>query len=426
MNSRKDIPRTRTRIARCFIAATALTAGLMGCGGGGGGGDSGASSLEGNRYASWTASMMDATQVRAGTTPVVEVFNNQSVRQVLRLSLGGDRVRIKVSNLFGKASITVSGAEVARSTGGSGIDVASSRVVTFDGQPTVTLAAGEELLSDPIAFSATPLTPMAVTMYFASPNVLDTVHALGRQTAYIGMGNQLSAATIAATEADQRQSYYGLTVVETASAEKANVVVMFGDSITDGDKSSVDASKRLPNQLDDRLKAAGFARTGVVNSGIAGNRWLIDVFGPNANSRFDRDVLGVAGVTHTIVFLGINDLRNSFRFPAQAVTTDQVIASMATAVAKAKAKGLKVLVGTIMPCKGETFCPASVDADRQVVNAWIRANRDADGVIDFDRVMQNPTAPAEINPVYDSGDHLHPNDVGYGAMAAAVDLAKLR
>ncbi|MDB5937826.1 MAG: hypothetical protein JWP77_190, partial [Polaromonas sp.] len=173
-------------------------------------------------------------------------------------------------------------------------------------------------------------------------------------------------------------------------------------------------------------KAAGLTRTSVVNSGIAGNRWLVDIFGPNANSRFDRDVLNVAGVTHTIILLGVNDFRNSFRFPAQAVTTDQVITSMATAVGKSKAKGLKVLLGTIMPCKGEAFCPASVDADRQVVNTWIRNNRNVDGVVDFDRVMQNPADPAAINPAYDSGDRLHPNDAGYGAMAAAIDLAKLQ
>jgi lysophospholipase L1-like esterase len=422
MTLSKDSRLTRRSITKSFIAASVLTVGLFGCGGG----DNNGSSLDRKYYASWTASMMDATQVRAGTTPVIEVFNNQSLRQVLRLSLGGDAIRLKVSNLFGKAPITFSGVQVAKSTGGSGIDVSSNRVVTFNGQPTVTVAAGAELLSDPIALPAPALANMAVTLYFASPTTLTTVHALARQTAYIGAGNQLSAAAIPAIEANQRQSYYGLTVVEASSTEKTNVVVMFGDSITDGDKSTVDAAKRLPNQLDDRLKAAGLTRTSVVNSGIAGNRWLVDIFGPNANSRFDRDVLNVAGVTHTIILLGVNDFRNSFRFPAQAVTTDQVITSMATAVGKSKAKGLKVLLGTIMPCKGETFCPASVDADRQVVNTWIRNNRDVDGVVDFDRVMQNPADPAAINPAYDSGDRLHPNDAGYGAMAAAIDLAKLQ
>lgn len=416
MKQPEDSRFTRRSAAGSFIAATALALGLLGCGSG--------SDPESRSYASWTASMMGATQIRQ--TPVVEVFNNQSVRQVLRLSLGGDSLRIKVSNLFGGAPITFAGVQVAKSTGGSGIDVGSSRAVTFNGQTAVTVDAGAELLSDPVELATEPLGNIAVTMYFASSSVLNTVHALGRQTAYIGAGNQLSSATIAAAEADQRQSYYGLTVVETASTEKAKVVVMFGDSITDGAQSTVDAAKRMPNQLDDRLKAAGLARTSVVNAGISGNRWILDIVGPNGDDRFQRDVLDVAGVTHTVIFLGINDLLNSFRFPAQAVTTDQVIASMAAAVGKAKAKGLKVLVGTLMPCKGFLYCTASVDADRQVVNAWIRSSKEVDGVIDFDRAMQDPADPAAINPVYDSGDHLHPNDSGYGAMAAAIDLARLQ
>lgn len=410
----------RTAI-KSFFAATALAAGLFGCGGGND------TPLESRYYASWTASMLDATQARAGTTPpVAQVFTDQSVRHVLRLSLGGDAFRIKVSNLFGKAPITFSGVQVARSTGGSSIDVSSSRAVTFNTQASVTVAAGTELLSDPIAFPVTPLTNVAVTMYFAAPTTVATVHAVGRQTAYIGAGNQLSAATIPAAATEQRQSYYGLTAVEAASTEKANVVVTFGDSITDGTNSTVDAAKRYPNQLDDRLKAIGLTRTGVVNAGISGNRWINDITGPNGNGRFDRDVLNVPGVTHTIILLGVNDLRNSFRFPAEAVTTDQLIAAMGTAVSKSKANGLKVLVGTILPCKGEAFCPASVDAQRQIVNTWIRNNRDVDGIVDFDRVIQNPADPTAINPLYDSGDHLHPNDVGYGVMAAAIDLAKLQ
>lgn len=425
MTQFQRIPFARRSFIKSFIAATAITVGLFGCGGSDN--DNNSASVENRYYASWTGSMLDATQARASATPpVAEVFNNQTVRHILRLSLGGDTFRIKVSNLFGKTPITFSGVQVAKSTGGSNIDVSSNRAVTFSGQPTVTLAAGAELLSDPITLPVTPLSNVAVTMYFGTPTVVTTVHALGRQTTYIGAGNQLSAAAIPSATADQRQSYYGLTAVEASSTEKTNVVVTFGDSITDGFNSTVDAAKRYPNQLDDRLKAAGFARTGVVNAGISGNRWITDITGPNGNSRFDRDVLNTAGVTHTIILLGVNDIRNSFRFPTEAVTTDQLITSMATAVSKSKAKGVKVLVGTILPCKGEAFCPASVDAQRQVINAWIRNNRDVDGVVDFDRVMQNPADPTAMNPTYDSGDHLHPNDVGYGAMAAAIDLGKLQ
>ena len=414
---------SRRTLIKSFCAATVLTVGLLGCGGS----DNNDSPVESRYYASWTGSMLDATVARAGTTPpVAQVFNDQSIRHVLRLSLGGDAIRLKVSNLFGKTPLTFSGIQVARSTGGSSIDVASSRVVTFGSQPAVTVAAGTEVLSDPIALSPGPLTNLAVTMYFATPTVVATVHALGRQTAFIGAGNQLAAASIPSATADQRQSYYGLTAVEASSVEKTNVVVTFGDSITDGFNATVDAAKRYPNQLDDRLKGAGFTRTGVVNAGISGNRWISDITGPNGNGRFDRDVLNVPGVSHAIILLGVNDIRNSFRFPAEAVTTDQLIAAMGTAVRKSREKGVKVFLGTILPCKGEAFCPASVDAQRQVLNTWIRNNREADGIVDFDRVIQNPADPAAMNPVYDSGDHLHPNDAGYGAMAAAIDLARLQ
>jgi lysophospholipase L1-like esterase len=415
-------PLARRSIVKAFFATTALAVGLLGCGGN----SYNTTSPEGRFIATWTGSMLDANQARAGTAPVVQTFNDQSIRHVLRLSLGGDAIRLKVSNLFGKTPITFSGIQVARSTGGSGIDVGSSRVVTFSRQPTVTVAAGAELLSDPIALPSASLSSIAVTMYFASPTVVATVHALGRQTAYIGAGNLLAAAAIPAATADQRQSYYGLTAVEATSTEKTRVVVAFGDSITDGFNSTVDAAKRYPNQLDDRLKAAGATRTSVVNGAISGNRWIMDITGPNGNGRFERDVINVPGVTHTIILLGINDMRNTFRFPAEAVTTEQVIASMTTAVGKAKARGIKVLLGTILPCKGETYCPASADAQRQVVNAWIRNNKDVDGIVDFDRVMLNPADPAAMNPAYDSGDHLHPNDAGYGVMAAAVDLGRLQ
>lgn len=421
MTRSEQIPFARRNIVKSLFAATALAVGLLGCGGG-----DDNEARESRYYASWTGSMLDATMARASAPPPVpQVFNDQSIRQVLRLSLGGDAVQLKVSNLFGKTPISFSGVQVAKSTGGSSIDVSSNRVVTFSGQPTITVAAGAELLSDPIALPFAPLANMAVTMYFASPTTVATVHALGRQTAYIGAGQQLAAASIPAAVTEQRQSYYGLTAVEASSAEKTRIVVTFGDSITDGFNSTVDAAKRYPNQLDDRLKAAGSTRTGVVNAGISGNRWIRDITGPNGNGRFERDVLNVPGVTHTIILLGVNDIRNSFRFPEESVTTDQLIASMAAAASKAKAKGIKVLLGTILPCKGETYCPASVDAQREVLNAWIRNNKDVDGIVDFDRATYNPADPAAMNPVYDSGDHLHPNDAGYGAMAAAIDLAKL-
>ncbi len=378
-------------------------------------------------YASWTAALVDSTAVLPGATaPAPETFANQTIRQVVRLSLGGGTLRLKVSNLFGKTAITISAVRVARSTGGSAIDVASDRAVTFGGQGSVSLAAGAEALSDPVALPVNALSHLAVSMYFAGPTPMPTIHTGARQTAYLAIGNQLAAPSIDAGGADRRDSYYGLAAVETSSAESTKVVVAFGDSITNGTGSSMDADRRYPNLLDDRVKAAGSTRTGVVNAGIPGNRWLHDFAGPSGNNRFDRDVLGVAGATHTIILMGINDIGFAVSpAPAQEVSAQQIIDAIATAAARAKAAGLKPLLGTLLPFKGAGYFSAAGEENRQTVNAWIRGNPDAP-VVDFDLAMRSADDAATLNPAYDSGDHLHPNDAGYAAMANAVDLAKLQ
>lgn len=413
-------PRSARRtVVKSMLAALALTVGLVACGSGG--------DEEVRYHASWTGALSDAAQSLPGfPPPAVQVFDNQTVRQVVRVSLGSTAIRIRVSNLFGKAPLTISAIRVARSSGASNIDAASDRAVSFGGQRSLTLAPGSEALSDAIDLPVAPLSNIAVSMFFASRTEVATVHALGRQTAYVGAGDQSSAATMPTVAATQLESYYALTAVEAISIAQAKVVVAFGDSITDGFNSTVGAAKRYPNQLDDRLKAAGFAQTSVVNAGISGNRWLNDFVGPNGNGRFERDVVNVAGVTHTIILLGINDIGFASFVPAQAVTAQQITASMATAVAKAKAKGIKVYLATLLPFKGAGYYSLDGEAKRQAVNTFIRANRDIDGVVDFDRAMQNPADPLAMNPAYDSGDHLHPNDAGYAAMAAAINLAQLQ
>jgi lysophospholipase L1-like esterase len=337
-------------------------------------------------------------------------------------------LRVKLSNLFGKAAVTFSGVHVAKSGAtGNAIDTSTDRTVTFGGQPSVTLAPGAEVMSDAVALPTDPLSMIAVTLYFASATTMPTVHSDGRQTTYIVPGNQLSAGTVVAAGYDLRVSYYGLAAIETSSTSASKVVVAFGDSITDGLASSFDANKRYPNQLDDRVKAAGLARTGIVDAGISGNRWLNDFAGPSGNSRFDRDVLGVTGATDVIILEGINDIGFAVDpAPFQAVSAQQIIDSLGTAVGKAKARGLKVFLGTLLPYRGAGYFSEDGEAKRQAVNAWIRANSaGADGVIDFERVIGSAADPSVFNPAFDSGDHLHPNDAGYAAMAAAVDIGRL-
>ena len=431
-------PFPRRHVIR-FLAAALLATGLAACGGGGGGGTTpapggggvtpGGGTAESRSYASWTAAMLDATADLPGMPArAPQTFNNQTVRQVVRLSLAGDTVRVKLSNLFGTAPVTFTGVHVAKSSTAvpGGIETGTDRAVTFAGQPSVTLAAGAELLSDAVALPVNALEHIAVTMYFAAPTTMPTIHAVGRQTAFIVPGNQLSAAVTAAAPGDLRDSYFGLTAVEATSTQATKVLVAFGDSTTDGFASTLDAARRYPNRLDDRLKAAGFARTGVVNAGIGGNRWLHDFAGPSGASRFDRDVLNVAGATGVLILLGINDIGFGVSpAPAQEVSADQITAAIGTAVAKAKARGLRVFLGTLLPYKGAGYYSDGGEAKRQAVNAWIRANGSVDGVIDFDAALRSAGDSLMLNPAYDSGDHLHPNDAGYAAMAAAVDLARL-
>lgn len=403
-----------------LLVALALAVGGAGCRG-----DEGEAPRR--AYASWTAPVADSTQVPPffpASEP--EVFNTQTVRQVVRMSLGGDRWRIQLSNRFGQQPVTFSGVRVARSTGGSNIDVGSSRTVTFGGQASLTLEPGYEASSDPVELTVEALGNLAVTSYFEASTTVTTVHWDARQVAYLGAGNQLSAASIPAGPEDQRQSYFALSRVDNLSTEPARVVVAFGDSITDGNASTFDAAKRYPNQLDDRLKAAGRTRTSVVNEGYSGNRWLNDILGPSGNSRFQRDVLDVPGASHVIILLGINDIGFSTFDPSQEVSAEQIIDSMGNAMARARARGLKVLLGTLLPYEGAAYYSEAGEAKRQAVNTWIRDRSGADKVIDFDLALRDPAAPLRLRPDYDSSDHIHPNDAGYAAMAAAVDLDALQ
>ena len=370
---------------------------------------------------------MEATANLPGAAPQqAPAFNNQTVRQVVRLSLGGDALRVRLTNLFGKVPLTVSAVRVARSAGQSSIDPGTDVAVTFGGQTSVTIAAGAEAISDAIVVPVAPLANLAISMYFGGPVTIGTIHPVARQTAYTIAGNQVSSATLAGASADPFAAYYALAAVETSSTQATRLLVAFGDSQTDGSGSTVDAARRFPNQLDDRLKGAGQPRTGVVNSGIGGNRWLNDFAGPSGLNRLERDLLAVPGATHALMLMGINDIGFSVSIaPSQEVSADQITAAIATALGRARARGIKVILGTLLPYQGTEYYTSAGEAKRQAVNAWIRTTSGADGVVDFDHVMRSTANPAVLNPAYDSGDHLHPNDAGYAAMAAAVDLALL-
>ena len=412
---------TRRALMRGALAAILVAGVLPGCA------HTNKKSL--NAYASWSAAPQDYNEPFLPAQPPL-AFNNQTLRQVLRVAIGGDQVRVRFSNLFGKAPITISGAHIARSTGGSSIEPASDTELKFNGQAAVTIPAGGELWSDAAALKVPALGTLAVSMFLAAETPVATVHSLGLQTNYVAAGNALSQETLAGAET--RGSYYFLSGVDVLTATKANVVVAIGDSLTDGAGTTPDTDNRWTNSLAKRLQSDTSAgAVSVVNAGILGGRIASHGIGPKGVDRFERDVLGQSGVSHVIILLGINDIAFPAFAPNQEVTDAQLTAGMQSMIDMAKARGLKVLVGTLLPFKGATvlgqpYYSEEFDRRRQVFNAWIRSNPAIDHVIDFEQAVRDPANPLVLLPDYDSGDHLHLNNKGAEAMAKAVELSLLK
>ena len=378
------------------------------------------SAAEATWVAAWTAAPDSAG-------PPVE---QQSLRQIARTSIAGSRVRIRLSNLFGAAPVRIGPIRVAAHARGSAIIPETDRPVTFNGVSTVTIAAGADALSDPVALQVNALQELAVSFYLPTRAAPSTIHSTALQTTFIARGDQTAAA--AWPNATTDRSRYFLTDVEVERDGPAKAVVIMGDSITDGVGSTRDANARWPDALADRLQAdPALASIAVVNAGIAGNRILndgVDPFiGPSSLSRFDRDALDKPGVRWVILLQGSNDISatDMLDTPKDRVTPAQIIAGMQTLIARAHARGIAIWGATMLPRGGVQkpfVTTAAGTAARAAVNTWIRSSGAFDAVIDFERVMGDPDRPDRLLPAYDSGDHLHPNDAGYRAMAAAVDL----
>jgi lysophospholipase L1-like esterase len=356
-------------------------------------------------------------------------INNQTIRQVVRLSLGGAAVRVRLSNELGTGPLVIGAAHLARPGGEPGsIDPASDRVLTFGGRPSVTVPPGAPVLSDPVALDVHALDSLAVSLYVPRDTGPAATHPLARATTYLANGDASGAATL--PDASASTARFFLSGVEV-DAPGAGAVVTLGDSITDGYGSTADANRRWPDVLAERLVAA-HAALGVVDAGISGNRVLHDMpeaqFGPAALARFDRDVLAVPGATSVILMESINDIGHptSAGLPEQAVSAEDITSAMRQIADRAHEHGLKIYGATLTPYADTVFAgyfsPAG-EAKRQAVNAFVRDSRTFDGVIDFDAVVRDPAHPDHILAAYDFGDHLHPNDAGYKKMGEAVDLA---
>lgn len=385
--------------------------------------------MSGHWVGTWATSPMN---VWAGDA-VLYGFHNQTVRQVVRISKGGRRFRIRFTNEYGTARIAIAAAAIAMAGADGAVQPSSSRNLTFGGRPEAMLVGGAPLLSDPVELDAGDLSSLAISTYFSGFAPIETYHFTARQTAYISsFGNFVDAVALPPQQVSQSSYFLSAVLVEAES--DCRTIVCFGDSITDGTASTVDANTRWPNHLADRLASSGrLDRLSVLNQGLDGNRLASGRGrGAAALARFDRDVLSFPNVGHVIILEGINDIGwpESMLAPAsESVTIDQILGCYNQMVERAHMAGIKVALGTLTPFGGafegaqyETFFSAEKEAARQQVNAWIRSSGRADAVIDFDRATADDSVPPRMKPAFDCGDHLHPSDAGYRRMAEEVNL----
>lgn len=355
-------------------------------------------------------------------TPPAVTPNNQTLRQIVKTSLGGTRARVVFANTFGTTPLSVGGASVALHDKDWDIVASSVRKLTVNGSTSFRVPAGALMLSDPVDLQVPARAELAIDMFVPDDLGIGsspiTMHNGANQTSYVVSGNHVGEKTFAGGPITR--SWFLLARVEVAASTRGGAVAAFGDSITDGARSTPDTNNRWPDHLARRLPAS----IAVMNLGIAGNRVLSEGnanVGVNALARFDRDVLAQPGLTHVIVMEGINDIRNMG--PNGFATAEDLIGAYRQMIARAHERGLKIYGATLTPCEGDALMTTEGEATRKTVNQWIRTSGAFDGVIDFDMVVRDPSAPTKIRSEFDSGDHLHPNDAGYKAMGESIDLS---
>lgn len=376
----------------------------------------------------WVGTWAAAPQlVEPGNLPPEPGFGNSTLRQIVRVSIGGEQVRVRFSNAFGNTELTVVSARVARSAGRGAILQGTDRALAFHGRPSVTIPAGALVLSDPLDFELPPLSNLAVTIHVRGAPQDVTGHPGSRTTSFLQAGDAASSPELAG--AVPVEHWYFLSGVDVLAGPGVAAVAVLGDSISDGRGSTTDGHDRWPDNLARRLQGGKrTARVAVLNQGIGGNRLLRDGLGPNALARLDRDVLAQPGVRWLIVLEGINDIGTASEARAEGkppATAEDIISALEQIMERAHARDILVYGGTIMPFEGFSYMnyyTAEGEADRERVNSWIRTSGRFDGVIDFDAATRDPARPSRLSAAVDGGDHLHPSAAGYRIMADAVDL----
>lgn len=350
-----------------------------------------------------------------GNLPPSPGFVDSTLRQVVRVSLGGKQLRVRFSNEFGTVPLALTAARIAKPREGGAIRPETQQTLFFQGQPAVTIPPRAAAVSDVLSFDLPSLSDLAVTVHISTPSRDITGHPGSRCTSYLRAGNDVSAPNL--TGAIPVDHWYFLSGVEVQAKSGAQAIVTLGDSITDGRGSPTNGNGRWPDYLARRLNANPSTReVAVLNAGIGGNCVIRGGLGPPALARLDRDVLAQPGVRWLVVFEGINDLGG------RATNSSDLIAAYQQIIARAKARGLRVYGATILPCGQSFYFTPALEAARQEINQWMRSSKAFDAVIDLDAVLRDPQNPSALSATAESPDHLHPSGLGYKVLADAFDL----
>jgi lysophospholipase L1-like esterase len=388
-----------------------------GQGGSGGANSTGGAPVGGTGSPGWVGTWVTSQQLtEPANLPPSPGLTESSLRQVVRVSIGGKRLRVRFSNEYGTAPVTLKKVHCAVSSGGSSITAATDRELAFQGAASVTIPAKAAVFSDAFDFSLAPLSALAVSIQFGATSSDVTGHPGSRTTSYLQAGDAVAAASF--SSAATADHWYVLSGIDVMAESSSHAVVILGDSITDGRGSTTNGNDRWTDALAERLQNnAGTSAVGVLNQGIGGNAVLSGGLGPPATARFEADVLKQSGVRWLIVFEGVNDIGDG-------ATASALIAAYQQFVSKARGAGLLAFGATILPFKGNVYYSADHEAARTTVNEWIRQPGNFDATIDLDAAVRDPANPDTLLAAYDSNDHLHLNPAGYKKLAEAINLMR--
>jgi len=385
----------------------------------------GAPSANNKKSKHWVGTWASSPQLADSTEQHVPGFVDCTLRQIIHVSVGGAKIRVRLSNAFGKTALTIASVHVAKAAANGAIQPASDTPLTFDEQSSVTIPSGALVYSDPVNFDLASLSDLAVTIYVKNPPDGITAHNGSRTTSYFTSGEAVSATILPSVQSVDH--WYFLNGVDVESGEASAAVAVLGDSITDGRNSTTNGNGRWPDDLARRLQANKHTRgVGVLNQGIGGNRLLRDGLGTNAQARFDRDILAQTGVRWLVVLEGVNDIGTCKAGCDMESLAKEIIGAYQQIITRAHSKNIRVYGATITAFGGSSYATPQAEQARQTVDNWIRTGGRFDAVIDFDAVTRDPNDPSRLSQQSDSGDHLHPADAGYKAMGDSIDLKLFR